>query len=404
MSQTASPFTATVDGERIRILSEIARQGPVVKVALPTGMPVWLVTRYDAARSVMNNPALIKAPSPMSRVVYELRPTKHAAFTSHLLSSDGEVHARRRRLVAAAFTKRAADRLEPRIFELAQGFLDELGTAGPDEVVDLYERYAYPLPMAVICELLGIPEGQRARFHELILAFFVQGMFLPLEDLATATDELFALVEGVIAEKRAAPDEALISALVAARDGSDRLTEDELSSMVMLLVVAGHETTVNLISNGMAALFAHPDQLARLRAEPARWPGAVEELLRFATPVQSTFPLLAQTDVEIAGVTVPAGELIMPALLPANRDPAHIDNPDTLDVTRPPQQHLAFGHGPHHCLGISLARLEARIGFSALVERFPDLALAIDPAELRWQPNWLFHSLTGLPVRLGKPA
>jgi cytochrome P450 len=229
-------------------------------------------------------------------------------------------------------------------------------------------------------------------------------MFLPLEDLATATDELFALVEGVIAEKRAAPDEALISALVAARDGSDRLTEDELSSMVMLLVVAGHETTVNLISNGMAALFAHPDQLARLRAEPARWPGAVEELLRFATPVQSTFPLLAQTDVEVAGVTVPAGELIMPALLPANRDPAHIDNPDTLDVTRPPQQHLAFGHGPHHCLGISLARLEARIGFSALVERFPDLALAIDPAELRWQPNWLFHSLTGLPVRLGKPA
>ena len=400
----ADPFTATAEGERVRILRELARQGPLVRVALPTGMPVWLVTRYDAARQVLSDPGLIKAPSPMARVLAPLRPNLIGSFTSHLLSSDGDVHARRRRLVNAAFSRRAVERLEPRIRQLADNLLDELGRAGQDEIVDLHARYAYPLPMAVICELLGVPTDLQEQFHDLTVRFFTHGMFIPPEEYAATADEYFALLESLLAAIRSAPDDGLICALIAARDGADRLTEEELISMVMLLVVAGHETTANLISNGMAALLDHPDQLARLCEDPGLWPGAVEELLRFATPVQSTFPLVAQTDVEIAGVPVPAGDVIIPAILVTNRDPEHVDDPDTLDITRPPKSHLGFGHGPHHCLGASLARLEARIGFRALLEHYPRLSLAVDPSELTWQPNWLFHGLSALPVRLGKPA
>lgn len=398
------PFTATADGARVRAYADLAARGPVVRAAVPTGLPVWLITGYDAARQALNDPRLRKAPSPLARVVGELRPQHLPFLTSHLLTTDGAVHARRRRLVTAAFTRRAVEALEPRIRELAAALLDELAAAGPDAVVDLHAGYAYPLPMAVICDLMGIPPGHRRRFHELTEAAFTRGLFSPPEELAATVDAYLALLREVIAEKRAAPDEGLISALVAARDGSDRLSEEELTSMVIMLVVAGHETTANLLANGTAALLAHPDQLARLVAEPELIPGAVEELLRFATPAQTTFPLVAGEDLEIEGVTVPAGELIIPALLAANRDPAQVENPDQLDVTRSPNSHLGLGQGPHHCLGAPLARLEARIGFAALLERHPDLSLAVESSELTWQPNVLFHGLTALPVRLGKPA
>ena len=334
----------------------------------------------------------------------QLRPQHLPFLTSHLLTTDGEVHARRRRLVTAAFTRRAVEGLEPRIEELAAGLLDELAAQGPDAVVDLHAGYAYPLPMAVICDLMGIPYEHRERFHELTEAAFTRGMFSPPEELAATFDAYLALLREVIAAKRAEPDEGLISALVAARDGSDRLSEEELTSMVIMLVVAGHETTANLLANGTAALLAQPEQLARLVEEPELMPCAVEELLRFATPAQTTFPLVAEEDLEIDGVTVPAGELIIPAILAANRDPAHVDDPDQLDITRSPNSHLGLGHGPHHCLGAPLARLEARVGFTTLLQRHPNLSLAVEPSELTWQPNVLFHGLTALPVRLGKPA
>lgn len=401
---SANPFTASADGERVRLYGEIARQGPVVRTVLPTGLPVWLVTSYEAARGVLNDPRMTKAPSPLARVVNEIRPHLLPSFRSHLLSSDGEQHARQRRLVSAAFARRAVDRLEPRIREIAVGLLDELEQADPEAVVDLHADYAYPLPMAVICELMGIPDDRRARFHALAVTIFTRGLFIPPEELGAAIDEMFALIFDVVAIKRARPDEGLISALVAVRDGGDRLSEDELTSMVLLLTVAGHETTVNLLANGTAALLAHPEQLARLRAEPGLLPGAVEELLRFVTPVQTAFPVTATEDVELEGVTVPAGEIILPTVLAANRDPAHLADPDTLDITRAPHPHLGFGHGPHHCVGAPLARLEARVGFATLLARYPDLSLAVAPPDLTWEPSVLFHGLTALPVRLGKPA
>lgn len=401
---TASPFTATAAGARAQLYAHLTAEAPVARATLPSGAPIWLVTRYETVRRVLNDPALTKAPSALGRLVAQSRPDLLPYFAAHVLAADGEEHARRRRLVVTAFSRRAVERLEPRVRELAQSLLDELDPGDPDAVVDLFEGYAYPLPMAVICELLGMPVEVRERFHELVVKIWTHGMFIPADELGAALDEQLALVQSVIEAKRAEPDEALISALVAARDGEHRLTEEELTSMVNLLAVAGHETTSNLLANGTAALLAHPDQLARLRTDPDLLPTAVEELLRFATPVQTAFPVVSAADVQLDGVTIPAGEAIFPAVLAANRDPRFVDEPDVLDITRTSKPNLGFGHGPHHCLGVSLARLEARIGFATLLERYPDLSLAVDPSELTWQANVMFHGLSALPVRLGKPA
>jgi cytochrome P450 len=188
--------------------------------------------------------------------------------------------------------------------------------------------------------------------------------------------------------------------LVAARDGADRLTEDELTSMVFLLLVAGHETTVNLIGNGVHALLTHPDRLALVRAEPERLPAAVEEMLRFVGPVQVATFRQTTTDVRVGDTVIPAGELVMPGLMAANRDPARVADPDTFDPTRADRPHLAFGHGVHHCIGAPLARLETRIALGSLLARFPDLRLAVPAEDLRWRPNVLLHGLAALPVHL----
>jgi cytochrome P450 len=230
------------------------------------------------------------------------------------------------------------------------------------------------------------------------------GTFVSDEDYGSAVDELIVLLRDLLVARRDHPADDLISALIAVRDGGDRLSEDELTSMILVLVIAGHETTVNLIGNGLVALLEHPDQLARLREEPELIAGAVEEFLRFEGPVQTTFPVVAAEALEVAGVRIEPGEIVVPALLSANRDPARFPNPDVLDVGREPTSHVAFGHGIHHCLGAALARMEARIAFDGLLGRFPDLTLAVDPTALQRGPGFLFHGFPALPVRLGKSA
>jgi cytochrome P450 len=208
-------------------------------------------------------------------------------------------------------------------------------------------------------------------------------------------------VRELIAAKRADPGDDLLSALIAVHEGSDRLSQDELTSMVFLLLVAGHETTVNLIVTGAYTLLRHPEQLALLRAEPQRLPAAVEELLRYDGPVQVTTPAVAAAPIEVGGVTIPAGDVVVPALLAANRDPARFPEPDRFDLTRTPNPHLAFGHGLHHCLGAPLARLEGRIALGSLLARFPGLRLADPDTEPRRNPGLLINGLVALPVVLG---
>ena len=254
----------------------------------------------------------------------------------------------------------------------------------------------------MISELLGVPAAAQPGFREWSTTL-VGGSALGPDAWVAAATALVGYAGGLIAAKRADPADDLMSALVAARDGTDRLTEDELTSMVFLLLVAGHETTVNLIGNGVHVLLTHPDRLALLRAEPERWPAAVEELLRFAGPVQVATFRRTTAPVRIGDAVIPEGDLVVPGLMAASRDPARVPDPDTFDPTRADAPHLAFGHGVHHCLGAPLARLEGRIALGSLFARFPDLRLAVAAEDLRWRPSVLMHGLAALPVHLNPP-
>jgi cytochrome P450 len=392
----ACPFAAVGAGERMAIYQRLAAAEPVHRVALPDGSPAWLVTGLAEARQVMTDPRLVKLPS-LFGAQAELLPAELArGLNSHMLLADGAGHARLRRLVGAAFTARGVARLTPRIQQITNGLLDDLAGRGE---CDLIAEFAYPLPMTVICELIGVPEADRADFHTWTTTVLAAGFVTDDAWLPAAAAEV-RYVRALVEAKRRHPRDDLLSALVAVRDGDDVLSEDELTSMVFILVAAGHETTVNLIGNGMHALLTNPTQLVRLRAEPALVPTAVEELLRFASPAQVTAPMIATEAVQVGDTHIEPGELVVPGLIAANHDPARIDDPIVLDIGRAPNPHIAFGHGIHHCLGAPLARLEGRIALGSLLARFPRIRLAVPAEQLTWQPTFLIHGLTELPVTL----
>ena len=398
MTQTpqVNPFTAVAAGQRHAAYAALARSGPVHQIVMPSGEPAWLLTDHDEVRRVLADPRLVKGGLLYGPFADALPPGVAAACFSHLLNQNPPDHARLRRLVSAAFTRRRVERLAPRIERIAEALLDALDDTTE---TDLITTFAYPLPMTVICELLGVPEPARADFRGWITTM-IAGSFAAQDVYVSAAGAMSTYIRELLDDKRREPADDLLSALVAVRDGGDRLSDDELTSMVFLLVAAGHETTVNLIGNGVHALLTHPEQLALLRAEPHRLPAAVEELLRFAGPLQVALPYRTTEPVELGGVMIPAGETVFPGLLAANRDPARMPDPDLLDVARPQNPHLAFGHGIHHCLGAPLARIEGRIALGALLSRFPRLRLAVPPHELTWRPNVLMHGLTALPVAL----
>jgi cytochrome P450 len=388
------PFTVIGTAQRHAIYTALADAGPVHRFVFPSGWEGWLVTGYDAARAALTHPNLIKTGG--GPFADEMPPDIAGAMDRHLLAVNPPDHTRLRKLVAAAFTRRRSELLAPRVQEIA----DELvaGFADRDQA-DLVAAFAYPLPITVICELLGIPEADRAAFRGWT-GPVMQGSFAGFEAYRDAATALVGYLRDLLARKRAEPADDLLSALLAVRDGADALTEDELTSMVFLLLVAGHETTVNLIGNGVLALLAHPDQLAALRADPDRIAAVVEELLRFDGPLQSAVPLVSAAPVELGGVSIGAGELVVVSLLAANRDPHRGPDAGRLDVGRPEAPHLAFGYGVHHCLGAPLARLEARIALGTLFARFPDLRLAVPADELAKGPGLLLNGLVELPVRL----
>jgi cytochrome P450 len=393
------PFTATAPGARHAAWAALAATGSVHRGELPGGTPAWLVTGADEVRAVLTDPWLSKVPARPPGASAALPPEIDAAINTDLLHLDPPDHTRLRRLVSSAFTRRRVEELAPRVQQVTDALLDDLAdaaTSGPG-AVDLVAGFAYPLPITVICELLGVPEQGRDAFRRWSRAI-VGGPTTTPQDWVTAATAMTGYVRELLAGARARPADDLLTALVAARDGDDRLTEDELTSMVFLLLVAGHETTVGLIGNAVHALLTHPDQLAELRTRPERISGAVEELLRFDGPVQVATYRWTTAPVEIGGTVIPAGELVVPGLLAANRDPGRTPDPDVLDLGRPPAQHLAFGLGAHHCLGAPLARLEGRIALGSLLARFPALRLAVPADRLRWRPGVLMHGLVELPV------
>jgi cytochrome P450 len=324
------------------------------------------------------------------------RPSEATGVCAHMLHADPPDHARLRRLVQKVFTPRPAA-LRPRAEEIAAGLLDEMAVARGD-VIDLLGGYARPLPIAVLCELLGIPVADRAWIAVTVAAYDERAEHQRVER------ELAAYFTELIAARRAEPGDDLVSALAVARadagGAADGLTGNELLSTVFLLVMAGFDTTVNLIASGTLALLTHPGEKTRLRQDPSLLPAAVEELLRFTNPVNHANDRFTTQDVPVGDVVIPAGEWVLPATSSANRNPARFPGPDRLDLSRDTSGHLAFGHGVHYCLGAPLARMEAEVALGALLARFPRISLAVPPEELRWRPVSLMNGLESLPVRL----
>ncbi|NIK57136.1 cytochrome P450 family protein [Kribbella shirazensis] len=390
------PFTETSGIARHWGFEDLAATGPVQRLMLFTGVPVQLVTGYAETRELLAHPDVVRSPMDgphRDSVMDDLI----ARTEQHMLSANPPDHTRLRKLVTAAFTRRRIEALEPRIREIAAGLLDEMTAA--DGPVDLVNAYSYPLPITVICELIGIPAVRRDDFRRWSSVFVNAAVHTP-EEYIEATTSMLAFVHELILQKQQAPTGDLLSGLIAVRDGGDRLSEDELTSMVFLLLAAGHETTVSLITNGVHALLRHPDQLELLKSEPERLPAAVEELLRYDGPLQAAIPYVARAPIDIAGRRIEAGEVIVFALLPANRDVRKVERADELDITRADSGHLAFGHGIHHCLGAPLARLEGRIALGMLFERFPRLRLAVPEQDPPRHPSLLMNAIRELPVLL----
>lgn len=361
---------------------------------------MWLAVGYAAAGAVLRARTLGRVWSPPAG---EPMPAFALIHVNSLLENEPPVHTRLRRLVAGAFARGHVERLRPRVAELADRLADDVADAGADGgVVDLMPLYAEPLPVAVIAELLGVPEADRVLLRpwsNAIVKMYEYGITAGQRAAAeTAAAEFVAYLRDLVAERRRRPSDDLISSMLVETDETGRLSEDELVTTCTLLLNAGHEATVNVVGNGLAALFAHPDELARVRRDPALVPTAVEELIRFDSPLQ-LFERTALTDTEIGGVTVAAGTKIAALLGAANRDPEVFTNPDRLDVARERNPHLGFGAGIHFCVGAPLARLELQASFATLLRRFPELRFAATPVR---RPEFVIRGVESLPVVTGR--
>ena len=384
------------------VYARLRDEAPVRRVALPSGLEAWLVTRYDDVRAGLADPRLAKDFRRL-RAAAGIRPgtgrpLAQDSLSSHMLSADPPDHRRLRTLVNQAFTPRTVERLRPRVEQIAADLLDALPAhADADGVVDLLEHYALPLPITVICELLGVPEADRDDVRR-----WSDDLLSPddVEAVPQSAGEFASYLRSLVAAKREAPADDLLSGLVTAADGDDRLTEDEQVGMAFLLVVAGHETTVNLIGTGALALLRRPDLAERVRTDEDCRGAVVEELLRHDGPVNGATLRFTTEEVELAGVRVPAGEIVLLSLGAADRDPRRFSGADEVDVDRGGSGHLAFGHGIHFCLGAPLARLEGVVALGRLLERHPRMTLAAEPGDLRWRRSVLLRGLRELPVRL----
>jgi cytochrome P450 PksS len=387
--------------------ARLRAEAPVYRVNIPTTETVWLITRYDDVAMVLKDERFIKnrsnalTPEQEANQVWarKLFKSKWLQWLQlSMLHLDPPDHTRLRALVSKAFTPRLIEQMRERIQGLTDELLDNVQDRGR---MDLIHDYALPIPTTIIAEMLGIPVEDRHKFHRWSRALFASSTWELLKAIPNALS-LLRYFRKIINKRRANPQDDLVSALALVEQAGDTLSEEELLAMVVLLLVAGHETTINLIGNGALALLEHPDQLEKLRNDPTLIKSAVEELLRYTSPVDTSTERYAREDVTIAGVTIRRGEMVAAVLASANRDERQFPNPDVLDLTREPNRHLSFGLGTHFCLGASLARLEGQIAFSTLLRRVPDLRLTVATSALRWRPGLILRGLEALPVGFGK--
>ncbi|WP_066931475.1 cytochrome P450 [Streptomyces sp. NBRC 110611] len=389
MERDAGPFAPP------RHLTRLRAAGPVSPLVFPDGHEGWLVTGYDAVRQLMADTrfssrqdiGVIHVPyeTPGMPAATEPSPQMPGLF----ISMDPPDHTRMRRKLTGAFTVKRMKMLEDHIVDIVARQLDELVCLTPP--VDLVKEFALPVPSLVICELLGVPYTDRENFQGNSATFLQKDV--TLEEKMAAYGAMTTYLSELVAHKRAEPGDDILSDLAR----HDDLTIEELTGAAFLLLLAGHETTANMLALGTFALLENPEQLAELRADPSLLPNAVEELLRFLS-VADIFYRYATEDIELGGETIGKGSTVVVSLLAANHDPQRFDNPDTLDIHRKARGHLSFGHGIHQCLGQQLARIEMRAGFDGLLRRFPTLKLAIPANEVKLRADMNIYGVHELPV------
>lgn len=398
----AEPFVEPVEmvphlaGCPYEAYAKLRQAGGAHRAVKPSGGQVWVVSRHTDVKALLSDP----------RMSIEARNSRHGyqgfglppGLDAHLMNVDDQAHARLRRLVSSAFTPRRVEAQRERVQEATDQLIDGIAGLG---AADLVTDFAAPIPVAVICTLLGIPEADGTAFQT-----YTRSLMTPNDPNRPSTRELVEGMTGCLVElirrKRTEPADDLLTAMIAARDGEDQLSENELTSLAFLILWAGFETTVHLIANGIATLLTEPHLAAFVRAEPdphtPRMSALVEELLRRDGPMLTAIRRFPLEDVRVGERTIPAGETVLLSIASANRDPQHIANPEEIDLDQAGAGHLGFGHGPHYCLGAPLARMEVRTALWTVLHRLPDLQLAIPALDLPWKPDHRQHALTALPV------
>jgi cytochrome P450 len=400
MTHSLDVFSPAFKADPYPTYARLRERAPVYRVDVDGKHGFWLVTRYADIVAVLRDPRFVKDFRHARTAEHQARmapvPDVIRVLDQNMLAQDPPNHTRLRALVQSAFSPRLVDSLRPRIEALADRLIDRVQAAGQ---MDLIADFAFPLPIGIIGALLGMPEHDQGRLREWSMAMVEAdrspaGLQRLVPSMLAFSDYVARLVE----DRRTAPAADLITALVQAEEAGERLSQSELFGMLFLLIVAGHETTVNLIGNGMLALLQHPDQRDLLRQRPTLIKPAIEELLRFDGPVETSTARYAREDVDIGGVTIPRGALVLVVIAAGDRDPHRFPDPDRLDISRDTTGHLAFGHGIHYCLGAPLARLEGQIAISTLLRRLPNLRLAAAADHLEWRSGMLLRGLSRLPV------
>lgn len=383
------------------LLAQLRASEPVFRTHLPdkSKTPVWLLTRYEDVSALLKDERFPKnrrsalTPEQVRKLPWV--PPMFRPLERNMLDLDQPDHTRLRALVHKAFTPRLVEQMRERVQTLADELLERVSRRGG---MDLISDYALPLPMTIITEILGVPVRDRHKFHKWSKAVVSLSSPNATARVIPSVWMFIRYLRRFFKVRRRDLQDDLVSALIQAEEAGDKLNEDELLAMVFLLLIAGHETTVNLIASGTLALLEHHDEMVKLKGEPALIKTAVEELLRYTAPVFMTTERYAREDVTIHGLTIPRGEMTLGVIGSANRDEKVFENPDQLVITREPNKHLSFGQGIHFCLGAPLARMEAQIAINTLLQRMPDLRLKVPPNSLRWRPSMVLRGLDSLPV------
>ncbi|HEX5886087.1 MAG TPA: cytochrome P450 [Pyrinomonadaceae bacterium] len=392
--------TAEFKADPFPFLAHLRVSEPVYRTTLPDKTVVWLLTRYDDVTALLRDERFTKnRRSALTKDQLRKLPWTPPMFRPlerNMLDLDPPDHTRLRSLVHKAFTPSLVEQMRSRTQAIADELLDRVVPRGE---MDLISDFALPLPMTIITEILGVPAKDHDKFHRWSQAVVSLSSPSPTLRVLPGVWMFIRYLRQFFKLRRRDPRDDLVTALIKAEEAGDKLSEDELLAMVFLLLIAGHETTVNLIGNGTLALIENPNEMRKLQSEPSLVKPAIEELLRYTSPVLMTTERYARENAMIHGVTIPRGEMTLGVIGSANRDENVFDNPNELRISRDPNKHISFGQGIHFCLGAPLARMEAHIAFTTLLRRLPDLRLKNSAHSLRWRPSMFLRGLVALPVK-----